>query len=37
MLGEASLLAGSYIDSLMETRGLGKSWKRPSPEFEAGY
>ena len=36
MLGEASLLAGSYIDSLMETRGLGKSWKRPSPEFEAG-
>jgi SAP domain len=36
MLGEASLLAGSYIDGLMETHGLGKSWKRPSPEFEAG-
>ena len=34
LLGEASLMAGTFKDGLIETRGLGSNWKRPTPEFE---
>ena len=34
MLYEASMLAANYIEELVESRGLGNNWKRPSPEFE---